>query len=131
MGTKLIGPILKSLQVKYKAPVTFPDYLFLGTAVTQVEPDRFTMKHILVSSKLERIACEGEGVVVSFDYIHRKKAAATPQLIQTMLDIYQAAYPGAEHHTHSTPAKAHLESTSNPHSHPHSHSHSQAAGSKQ
>jgi acyl-CoA thioester hydrolase len=38
-----------------------------------MEEDRFVMGHEVFSTKHKRIAAEGEGVVVTYDYINNKK----------------------------------------------------------
>ena len=55
MGGKGIGPILASVQCRFKAPVTFPDTLIVGTRLRDLGIDRFTMEHLLVSRQRGRI----------------------------------------------------------------------------
>lgn len=38
-----IGPVLSDTQCRYRIPVTYPDTLLIGSKVTQVGEDRFTM----------------------------------------------------------------------------------------
>lgn len=70
-----IGPILASVSCKYKFPLLYPDSVYVATKVYKISSDRFWMKYIIVSKKHEKIAAEGEGVIVSYDY---KKATKTP-----------------------------------------------------
>lgn len=70
-----IGPILASVSCKYKFPLLYPDSIYAATKVYKISSDRFWMKYIIVSKKYEKIAAEGEGVIVSYDY---KKATKTP-----------------------------------------------------
>jgi acyl-CoA thioester hydrolase len=69
-----IGPILGSVQCKFKIPLTYPDTVSVGTRVPKIEDDRFTMEYYVVSRKHQKVAAEGEGVIVSFDYRENKKA---------------------------------------------------------
>jgi acyl-CoA thioesterase FadM len=48
--------------------VDYPDHLFVGARVADVQPDRVTFEYRLVSAKLSAVACEGQAVVVSYDY---------------------------------------------------------------
>src|SRR5947208_12762892 len=63
-----LGPILASTQARYRKPVEYPDHLLVGARVTDVQPDRITIEHKLVSAKWGAVATEGQAVVVSYDY---------------------------------------------------------------
>ena len=69
-----IGPILGSIQCKFKYPVTFPDTLLVGVRTVRIEEDRFVVEHCVVSQQAQRVAAEGEGVIVAYDYRAKKKA---------------------------------------------------------
>jgi acyl-CoA thioester hydrolase len=69
-----IGPILASTQCRFRAPLTYPDTVSVGTKVSEVEDDRFLMKYVVVSQGLGRVAAEGEGMIVSYDYRALRKA---------------------------------------------------------
>jgi acyl-CoA thioester hydrolase len=69
-----IGPILGSIQCKFKYPVTFPDTLSAGVRTIRIEEDRFVVEHCVVSHAAQRVAAEGEGVIVAYDYRAKKKA---------------------------------------------------------
>lgn len=63
-----VGPILGSTQCRFKAPLTYPDSLKVATKIVDLEADRFTMKYYVQSGKSGRIAAEGEGSIVFYDY---------------------------------------------------------------
>lgn len=63
-----VGPILKSTSCIFRIPLTFPDTIIVGTKVTKIDVDRFTMTYAVFSKNHQRIAAEGEGVVVSLNY---------------------------------------------------------------
>ena len=63
-----IGPILASTSARFRKPLTWPDIIDIGVRVAAVGDDRFTFEHRIVSRKLQAVAAEGEGVVVTFDY---------------------------------------------------------------
>ncbi len=68
-----IGSILASVQCKFRLPLTYPDTVSVGTRISKVEHDRFVMEYHVVSHKHQKIAAEGEGVVVSFNYRENQK----------------------------------------------------------
>jgi acyl-CoA thioester hydrolase len=77
-----IGPILGSLQCRFKIPITYPDQVFVGTWVSQIDADRFIIKFQIVSQKHQMVAAEGEGVIVSYDYRENKKAPLPEEVKQ-------------------------------------------------
>lgn len=69
-----IGPILASASCKFKFPLTYPDTVLIGVRVGEIGTDRFTMHFRVVSTRHQRLAAEGEGVVVAYDYRANQKA---------------------------------------------------------
>jgi len=63
-----IGPILASTQCRFKAPLTYPDKVTVATRVSEISEDRFTMKYYVKSQVSGRVAAEGEGLVIFYDY---------------------------------------------------------------
>lgn len=62
------GLIIAASNCRFIAPVTFPDTLSVGARVSAIGEDRLIMEHIAVSQKLDKVAAEGDAVVVSYDY---------------------------------------------------------------
>lgn len=85
-----IGPILASTQCRFKIPLTYPDTVSVGTRVSQIEPDRFVMECVVVSRRLQQVAAEGSGLIVSYDYRERKKAPIPPEMKQRILALESA-----------------------------------------
>ena len=75
-----IGPILAAINCRFRFPLTYPDTLWAGCKVTHLGHDRFTMHHIVVSQRHARVAAEGEGVIVAYDYRSGKKAPLPDEL---------------------------------------------------
>jgi acyl-CoA thioester hydrolase len=69
-----IGPILASTRCKFRIPLAYPDTVSVGTKVEEIEEDRFLMKYAVFSREHGKVAAEGEGVIVSYDYREKKKA---------------------------------------------------------
>src|SRR5512139_3709505 len=63
-----IGPILASINCRYLFPVTYPDIVRVGTRVTEIGADRFTVHFRIVSTRHGRVAAQGDSVIVSYDY---------------------------------------------------------------
>ena len=69
-----VGPILASTACQFRLPLTYPDTVSVGTGISEVGSDRFVMKYVVVSHGHAKVAAEGEGLVVSYDYRALKKA---------------------------------------------------------
>lgn len=69
-----VGPILARTSCVYRAPVRFPDTVWVGARIDDLGADRFTMIYRVVSEKLGRVAAEGDGRIVSFNYATQSKA---------------------------------------------------------
>lgn len=74
-----IGPILASTQCRFKVPIEYPDTVHIGTRIRDIGGDRFWMDYAVFSQKLGRIAAEGNGLIVCYDY-NAKKKAPLPEL---------------------------------------------------
>ncbi len=84
-----VGPILHSTRARFRAPLEWPDQIEVATRATDLQDDRFTMLYEVRSANLGRIACEGEGLIVAFDY--RTKAKATlPETIRARIAALEA-----------------------------------------
>jgi acyl-CoA thioester hydrolase len=69
-----IGPILAHTECKYKFPVTFPDQLKLAARVKEMGDNELSMHYLVWSEKAGRVAAEGTGKIVSFDYRNNCRA---------------------------------------------------------
>ena len=75
-----VGPILHSISCRFRFPLTYPDRIRVGVRATALGEDRFTVHHRIVSASHDRIAAEGEGVIVMFDYRQNCKAHVSATL---------------------------------------------------
>lgn len=87
-----IGPILASVQCQFKIPLTYPDTVSVGTRISKIGEDRFTMEYGIVSHKHQKIAAQGEGVIVSYDYRANKKTAL-PEVWKQRIAALEAMVP--------------------------------------
>lgn len=70
-----IGGILSETRCRFKAPVTYPDTLAVIGRTGDIGEDRFTMNYEIHSEKLGRVAAEGNGTIVIYDYKALKRIA--------------------------------------------------------
>ncbi len=82
-----IGPILASTHCRYKIPLTYPDTIAVGARIARLEADRFTMEYSIVSQQHQKIAAEGDGVIVSYDYRANKKAPMPAELTRRIVEL--------------------------------------------
>ena len=80
METTGVGPILAATNCRFKIPLTYPDTVSIGTRVPEVQADRFTMEYYVVSHKHQKVAAEGTGLIVCFNYQENKKTAVPAEL---------------------------------------------------
>jgi len=75
-----IGPILSSTKCRFRIPLTYPDMISGGGRVTRLEADRYVMEYKLISHEHRKVAAEGEGLIVSYDYREKRKAPLPEEL---------------------------------------------------
>ncbi|NOH98633.1 acyl-CoA thioesterase [Vibrio sp. 99-70-13A1] len=80
MAVTKIGPVLGDTYCKYFRPVTYPDTLLIGSKVTEVQDDRFTMEYSIVSSKQQKVTTVGSATIVMFDFASNQKALLSIRL---------------------------------------------------
>lgn len=82
-----IGPVLSETQCRYRIPVTFPDTLFIGSRVSEVGEDRFTMEYQVVSKKMGKVTTTGSATVVMFDFKNQCKTQLPTVLRDAIFSI--------------------------------------------
>ena len=75
------GLALAETSCRFKVPVTYPDTLLIGTAVTKIEGNQFFVKHSIYSDKLSLIAAEAEARMVHFDFEKGQRLSFDDDLI--------------------------------------------------
>ncbi len=85
-----VGPILASTACKFKLPLTYPDTVSVGARITDIEADRFNMLYVVVSHGHARVAADGEGLIVSYDYRALRKAPL-PGEIKRRIEALEAS----------------------------------------
>jgi acyl-CoA thioester hydrolase len=82
-----IGPILAATSCRFRTPLTYPDNVLVAGKVTAIEEDRFMMDYRVVSTRHQKVAAEGDGVIVTFNYRENKKAAVPEELRRLIMEI--------------------------------------------
>jgi len=85
-----VGPILASIQCRFKIPLTYPETVSVGTRISRIEQDRFVMEYRAVGHKSQAIAAEGESVVVSYNYRENKKTPLPEEMKQRILMLEES-----------------------------------------
>jgi len=93
VGRNPLGPILASTSCRFRAPLAFPDRLSVGARVARVDEDRFVMFYAVYSHSLQRIAAEGEGTIVCFDYRENRKAPLPAELRLRISELENSGPP--------------------------------------
>jgi acyl-CoA thioester hydrolase len=63
-----VGPILASTSCRFKLPLAYPDPILIGTRIEEPAEDSFTMHYAVFSVDAGRVAAQGEGHLVYYDY---------------------------------------------------------------
>src|SRR5581483_8679687 len=84
-----LGPILHSTSARFRKALSYPDHLFVGARVTEIQADRVTFEFRLVSAKLNAVAADGQGVIVSYDYRTDAKTPL-PETIRKAIEELEA-----------------------------------------
>lgn len=88
-----IGPILASTSCSFRIPLKYPDKVLSGVRVTNIGEDRFIMNYIVVSVKNKKVAAEGDGVIVTFNYRENRKSLIPEELRQSILAFEKNSQP--------------------------------------
>src|SRR3954470_5208453 len=86
-----VGPILQATSARFRRPLTYPDTIWVAARVTDVQEDRFTMEHRLVSRKLAAVAAEGTGTVVTYHYGRGAKTPVPEELRRRITELEATA----------------------------------------
>jgi acyl-CoA thioester hydrolase len=85
-----IGPILADSFCSFKFPVSYPDTLLIGSVIhpQDVSHDRFKISHPIWSLKHQRMAAEGSGTIVCYDFT-KAEVTNLPRPLRLALEEYQ------------------------------------------
>ncbi len=86
------GPILASTTCRFRLPLTYPDTVSIGARVTNIDTDRFEMGYLVASHNAGKVAAEGTGLIVWFDYKTKTKAELPQELVERLQKIEGKTY---------------------------------------
>ncbi len=93
-SVQAVGPILASTECRYKLPLTYPDTLSVGARVTDLKADRFTQRYAVYSHTHQRVAADGHGIIVTYDYRQNKKAQVPDAVRHGISELEKRPLPG-------------------------------------
>lgn len=93
IGRNPVGPILAQASCRFRAALAYPDRVTVGATVEDIAEDRFRMRYAVWSAALGRIAAEGEGTVVCFDYRENRKTEV-PEAVRRAIARLEAQAAG-------------------------------------
>ncbi|KKL05024.1 hypothetical protein LCGC14_2610190 [marine sediment metagenome] len=82
-----IGLILAYTHCNFKAPLTYPDTIYVRAEVTHIERLKVIVKHSIKSKKLNREVAEGEAHMIWYNYKERKKASIPDNLKRELIKL--------------------------------------------
>lgn len=85
--TAKIAPILAYQDCYYKAPLVYPDTIFVGAKIERFEESKIIIHHSIISKKLNRIAAEGEAQIVWYNYEEKKRTLLPEDLKKAILEL--------------------------------------------
>lgn len=91
LGRDPVGPILSETTCRFRAALSYPDRVSIGARVASFGEDRFVMRYAVFSHRLGRLAAEGEGTLVCFDYRQNRKVPVPEGLKSRIMALEHAA----------------------------------------
>ncbi len=83
-----IGPILASTTCQFRHPVRYPDTVVVHAGVSEVRNTSFTMLYRTFCDAGKRLAAEGSGVIVMYDY-ERGEKAPIPDTVRRAIETLE------------------------------------------
>ena len=75
-----LGPILAATDCRFRLPLTYPDTVTAAARIGEIGTDSFMMHYLVFSHRHARVAAEGSGRIVSYDYSKQCKAPLPAEL---------------------------------------------------
>jgi acyl-CoA thioester hydrolase len=82
-----IGPILAATSARFRRALTYPDDIAIAARVVDVQEDRFSLEHVIVSAAQQQVVTYGTGLIVAYDYGKGSKAALPEELRQRIREM--------------------------------------------
>jgi len=88
VGKAAIGPILAWQDIKYIAPVVYPDTVHVFFNITTLEEDRIQGEAELFSMERNRLVALSKNTLMAYDTSERKKAAIPKHWREKIIAFY-------------------------------------------
>jgi acyl-CoA thioester hydrolase len=82
-----VGPILSATQARFRRALTYPDTIFIGARLLNLEADRFHLEHQIASQVQGEIVTLGQGTIVTYHYQDSKKVPVPEELKRRILAL--------------------------------------------
>jgi acyl-CoA thioester hydrolase len=82
-----IGPILAATSARFRRPLTYPDDIAIAARVVDIQEDRFSLEHVIVSAAQQEVVTLGTGLVVAYDYAKGSKTVLPEELRQRIREL--------------------------------------------
>ncbi|KAI6006674.1 hypothetical protein F5J12DRAFT_905692 [Pisolithus orientalis] len=93
LAGKGVSLILKSININFRKPVTFPDTLLVGhKAIVSSSRTQFLLNAVLYSYAQQKVVADAEGVIVWYDYDRLKKCDPGDVVWRALRDGMGAEY---------------------------------------
>ena len=92
-----IGPILAATQARFRKALTYPDTIGIGVRIAERSEDRFAMEYRIVSEKLNAVATEGTGTIVTVNYKDGKKVNIPDEVWEMVIKLEGKEPPTKSH----------------------------------
>ena len=86
-----IGGILRDTYCRFRAPVEYPDTLWIGGRTDEIGEDRFTMGYAIWSVEKRLLVAEGTGTIVCYDYRRQCRAPFPPSILQRIREVEESS----------------------------------------
>lgn len=82
-----IGPILASTECKYRRPVNYPDKLWVGARIGELQRFGFVQHYGIFSQTQKALVTEGHGRIVLLDYNTNDKVEPDSELLARIAEL--------------------------------------------
>jgi len=82
-----LGPILARQDCRYIFPVTFPDTVYIGIKVSELQSDRIIFEAKVFSKKYEKLCAIVYNTVMAYDFVNLRKAEIPVDWVMKIQDV--------------------------------------------
>jgi acyl-CoA thioester hydrolase len=78
------GLVVAKTSCKYRIPLVYPDTIYAGAKVTRVDDGKLVMIYKLVSKSHDKLAAQGEALLVGFDLETMEKSYLDEKVVKNI-----------------------------------------------